>query len=264
LAIDWNQVSSAITAIATVGLAIYAYKSFKGVKDQMDLIFKQSIDMKRQADAMEIQSTLIRSQSDAMARQADTMDSQTNFVRDQSSAIQNQARTMLEQAVAMKDQADTMEKQSSLMLENMEHDRLTKKYERINKEIASLVGPLYGRRKDLFIFSLKQRSQRIIGCSGFNNFNQPHYEFNSFWDAIDENFYLNRSIKLQEAIVTYNGNIDSYFELTKNPEKNMEAQDLATKFNNETRKQFINIIEERYAEITKELKEIEAELRIQI
>jgi uncharacterized protein YoxC len=172
LAIDWNQVSSVITAIATVGLAIYAYKSFKGVKDQMDLIYKQSADMKRQADSMEIQSTLIESQSNAMVKQADIMDGQTNFVRDQSSAIQSQANTMLEQATAMKSQADAMEKQSSLMLENMEYDHLTKKYERINKEIALLVGKLYGRRKDLFIFSLKQRSQRIKGCSGFNNFDQ--------------------------------------------------------------------------------------------
>jgi hypothetical protein len=63
LAIDWNQVSSiflgVITALATVALAYYAKRSFKGVKDQMDLIFKQSIDMKRQADAMEIQSKIM-------------------------------------------------------------------------------------------------------------------------------------------------------------------------------------------------------------
>ena len=71
LAIDWNQVSGGITAIATVGLAIYAYKSFKGVKDQMEFMYKQSMDMKRQADAMEIQSALIKNQSYAMVRQAD-------------------------------------------------------------------------------------------------------------------------------------------------------------------------------------------------
>ncbi len=39
LAIDWNQDSSiflgVITAFATLGLAYYAHKSFKGVKDQM-------------------------------------------------------------------------------------------------------------------------------------------------------------------------------------------------------------------------------------
>ncbi len=151
-AIDWNNFSSAVTAIATVGLAYYAYRSFKGVKDQMKLINDQSRDIKRQADAMENQSKLIRDQSDAMARQADIMDGQTNFVRDQSVAMQNQASTMSKQADAMKGQSDAMRLQSGLMIENMNYDRLIRNYERINREMSLLIAPLYSRRKDPHIF----------------------------------------------------------------------------------------------------------------
>lgn len=57
---DWISVSSVITATATVALAIYAYKSFRCVREQMDLLNKQSLTMKRQADIMDEQSGLMQ------------------------------------------------------------------------------------------------------------------------------------------------------------------------------------------------------------
>lgn len=232
LAFDWNQVSSAITAVATVGLAYYAYRSFKGVKDQMNLINKQSADMKRQADAIE---------------------SQSNFVHDQSIAMQDQAATM-------KSQSDSMEKQSNLMLENMEYDRLVKKYERVSGEMVKLVGPLYARRKDANIFSLNKRSGRIFVSPTARvpdpNPNALIYDFVSFWDSIDQNMYLNRSRLFLDSFNNYNANINAYFESHEN-----EKENLRNMFN-ERKETFSRDIERRYAELGKELNEIEEELKI--
>lgn len=58
--VDWIPVSSVITAIATVMLAIYAYRSFEGIKEQMKLLNKQAVAMTKQADTLENQSTLMR------------------------------------------------------------------------------------------------------------------------------------------------------------------------------------------------------------
>jgi uncharacterized protein YoxC len=59
--------------------------------------------------------------------------------------VESQVDLIREQGSAMKDQVDVMEKQSSLMLENIEHDRLVKKYDRANREMTQLVGPLFAR-----------------------------------------------------------------------------------------------------------------------
>ncbi|MCX6678781.1 MAG: hypothetical protein NTX42_00235 [Methanothrix sp.] len=269
MAIDWNQVSSTITAIATVGLAIYAYKSFKGVKDQMDLVYKQSVDMKRQADAMEIQSKFIRNQSDAMAKQADIMDSQTDFVRDQSFAIQNQAKTMLEQAEAMKSQSDSMKKQSNLMLENMEYDRLVKKYERVNREMVKLVGPLFERKNDINIFSLKyKRSVRIV-VSPTSRVPDPSpntliYDFVSFWDSIEQNMYLNRSSEFQTVFSSYSVYVRDYFQKAESGADEKRKQDLEDIFNRNRKPEFIREIEIRHLELSTELKDIESQLSMKI
>jgi len=265
LAIDWNQVSGGITAIATVGLAIYAYKSFKGVKDQMDLIYKQSTDMKRQADAMEIQSTLIRNQSDAMVRQANIMDGQTNFVSDQATALQSQATTMLEQAAAMKNQADAMESQSSLMLDNMEYDRLVKKYERVNREMTQLVAPLFARRKDANIFSLKYKRSGRIFVSPTSRVPDPSpdaliYDFVSFWDSIEQNMYLNRSHEFQFFWHNYSINLIDYFEALESGADAERKKDLEELFHRTRKPDFIKEIEKRYLELSNELQSIESEL----
>lgn len=257
--IDLNRVSSAVTAIATIGLAYYAYKSFKGVKDQMELINRQSKDMKRQADAMEIQSNLIRGQSDAMTRQADIMDGETNFVRDQSEAMQIQASTMQKQADAMKGQSDAMMLQSRLMIENMNYDRFIRNYERVSREMSILIAPLYSRRKDPHIFSLTRRSQRVVPSGGWKSGGDMIFDFVSYWDSIDQNMYLNRSYILKEAYSEYHEAIEKYFELSGQTGKSEEQNVLAKKFNDYIKPNLIKTIEKRYEEISEELKEMESE-----
>jgi len=261
LANDWNQVSSiflgVITAFATVALAYYANKSFKGVKDQMDLMFKQSVDMKRQADAMEVQSSFIKSQSDAMIRQADIMDGQTNFVRDQSIAMQNQASTMLDQAEAMKCQSKAMVLQSNIMIEKMNYEWLVKNYERVSKEMTLFIGPLYSRRKDHNIFSLSRPSQRVVPGGAWQSGTDLTFDFVSFWDSIDQNLYLNRSDDLKEAFLNYSKTIEEYFGLSKQAGKNQEQSDMAKKFNNDIKPKLIKSIEKRYDEVSDELKKME-------
>jgi len=265
LAIDWDQFSSTITAIATVGLAIYAYKSFSGVKDQMALIDKQSTDMKRQADAMEIQSTLIKNQSDAMIRQADIMDGQTNFVRDQSSAIQNQAEIMLEQAAAMKSQSDSMKKQSNLIIENMEYDRLVKKYERVNREMSLLIGPLYSRRNDVNIFSLKHKRSLRIVLSPTSRVPDPSpdpliYDFVSFWDSIEQNMYLNTSSKFESTYRNYSLSKEDEIAKLERSSSEYKKADREDNFNKNEKLEFINEIKKRYLELSNDLKDMESEL----
>lgn len=262
MAIDWNQVSSiflgVITALATVVLAYYANRSFKGVKDQMDLIHKQSVDMKRQADAMEIQSTLIRSQSDAMVRQADALDRQSSFVQDQSIAMQSQA-------MIMKSQSDSMEKQSNLMLENMEYDRLIKKYERVNREMVRLVGPLFERRNDQNIFSLKYKRSVRIEASPTARVPNPSpnpfiYDFVSFWDSVEQNIYLNRSHNFEFSFNNYSMNAKDYAKVQESGADEKRKKDLEDLFIRKIKPEFISEIEKRYLELSKELKDIESEI----
>jgi hypothetical protein len=265
LIIDWNQVSGGITAIATVLLAIYACKSFKGVKDQMEFMYKQSMDMKRQADAMEIQSVLIKDQSDAMVRQADIMEGQTNFVSDQATALQSQATTMQEQATAMMNQADAMERQSSLMLENMEYDRLVKRYERVNREMTQLVAPLFARRNDSNIFSLKYKRSSRISISPTSRVPDPSpnaliYDFVSFWDSIEQNMYLNRSYNFQFVWHNYSINLVDYFIALETGADEGRKKDLEELFRRTRKPDFIKEIEKRYLELSNELQIIEGEL----
>jgi len=57
--VDWNQASTIATAVGTIALAIFAGFTFKGLKDQMKLLYDQANAMKRQADIMEEQSKLM-------------------------------------------------------------------------------------------------------------------------------------------------------------------------------------------------------------
>ena len=260
MAIDWNQVSSAITAFATVGLAYYAYRSFKGVKDQMNLINRQSADMKRQADAMEMQSSFIRNQSDAMERQADIMEKQTDFVRDQSAAMQKQALAMLDQAANIKCQSEAMGLQSGIMIEKMNYEWLVKNHERLSKEMSLFIGPLYSRRRDPNIFSLMRRSQRVVPGGVWPSGNDLIFDFVSFWDSIDQNLYLNRSNELREAFLNYIKAIDDYFELSNLAGNNdQERIDAAKRFNNDIKPKLIKSIEKRYEDVSEGLRKMESE-----
>lgn len=226
LGIDWNQVSSIITAIATAALAIFAYYSFKGMKDQMNLIYKQSIDMKRQADAMEVQANI--------------MDGQTNFVRNQAYA---------------------MEKQSNLMLKNIEYDQLNKKYERINKEMTLLVAPLYSRRNDERIFKLKSHTDKFKGA-GYNKFSESHYDFINFWESIEQNKYLNRSPEFQLALHNFLINILDYYTANENALGEERKRSLEELYSKTRKPQLIDQVEKRYVELSKEIRNIEGQLKI--
>jgi hypothetical protein len=143
MTIDWSQISGLVVAIGTAALAIYAGLNFKGLKDQMKLLLEQAASMKRQADAMEGQTKFIRDQSDAMTRQAKTMEGQSNLMR-----------------------------------ANIEYDQLVRKYERLNRAMNKLVGPLFSKKDDYVIF-----------ISGMNISPVPK-EYKDFWEYITKNIYL--------------------------------------------------------------------------
>lgn len=224
------------------------------VRNQAKDLKNQAGDLKRQANAAEASISFVKNQSEALTRQAKTMESQFEIIR--------------EESATMKRQADAMEGQSSLMLENIKYDRLVKRYERVNREMARLVGPLFARRKDPNIFSLKLRSRRII-VSPTSRVPDPNpdaeiYDFVSFWDSIDQNMYLNNSSKLQEAFMIYNAELVKYFELKRQPLKEAESTKQMLKFDKETKNDLIIAIENRYAEIIEELKDLEKELKIRM
>lgn len=256
--------------IVTVLLVIATALSVLEVRKQAKDLKNQSSDIKRQADAAEASINFVRSQSEALTKQARTMESQFEIIREESAtmtrqanAMEGQSRTMLEQASAMKKQADAMEDQSYLMLENMEYDRLVRKYERVSKEMSSLVGPLYGRRKDAHIFSLTKYSQKVVPRGGWQSGNDQIFDFMSFWDLVDQNIYLNRSSNLKDAYMEFIVAKDEYYELSAQVGKSGEAQALSDRFNKEIKIHLINLIEERYVELAGELRDIERELKVQ-
>ena len=206
---DWNQAATIITAIGTAGLALFAFFSFKGLKEQMDLLNKQAVSMKRQADAME--------------------------------------------------------GQSSLMFENMEYDRLAKKYDRVNKEISFLIGPLYARRRDANIFSLKYKRSGRISLSPTSRVPNPDpdaliYDFVSFWDSIEQNMYLNRSSEFQFVFRNYFLNLTDYFQAVESGADAERKKNLEDLFNGTRKPEFIKEIEKRYSELSNELNDLGSEL----
>lgn len=179
--IDWNQVLSIVTVIATVVLTLVAYRSFKEVKRQADL----------------------------------------------------------------------MEKQSSLMHENMEYDRLMRRYDRLNKEIAELIGPLFSKKDNFLIFD-------SAGEYGSNT--QYAIEYQMFWDNIREKIYL--------ANKDLNSGLQNYFlaiEKYKNSGYNQHAE-----HSNEAKDEFkaeadrmIQQIEASYKNLQEKIRKVELELKIQ-
>jgi hypothetical protein len=200
---------------------------------------------------MDAQSKFIRDQSDAMTKQAKTMDAQFEIIR--------------EESATMKRQADAMEGQSGLMFENMKYDRLVKKYERVNREMTQLVGPLFARRLDANIFSLNYKRSGRIFLSPTSRVPNPGpdeliYDFVSFWDSIEQNMYLNRSAEFQFVFRNYSLNVTDYFQAVESgadAKRKKELQDLFYK----TRKpDLIKELEKRYLELSNELKDIESEI----
>jgi len=253
--IYWDQAATIITAViialGTAALAIYAALTFRAIKDQMKLLYDQSDAMKRQADANEVQSGFIRDQSNALKSQAETMESQFEIIR--------------EESATMKRQADAMEGQANLMHESIEYDRLVKKYERANREISLLIGPLYARRNDANIFSLKCNRRGRISISPTMRTPDPSpdaliYDFVTFWDSIEQNMYLNRSPEVQFAFRNYSLNVIDYFQAVESSADAERKKDLEDLFHKTRKPDLIREIEKRYLELSDELKSLESEL----
>ena len=250
--------STLLLVIVTGILALVTWMYVREVKSQAGVINQQANSMKDQADAMK--------------RQADAMDEQSKFIRDQSGAMTSQAKTMeaqfdiiREESATMKRQADAMEGQSSLMVENMEYDRLVKKYERVNREMSLLIGPLYSRRSDINIFSLKYKRSGRIFLSPTSRVPDPSpnaliYDFVSFWDSIEQNMHLNGSYDFGFAFHNYSTNIIDYIQAKENRADEKRIKDLEELFLKTRKPDFIREIEKRYAELSTELKDMESEL----
>lgn len=222
--------STFFLVLATIGLVYVTSKYVKEVKSQADVINQQAGSMKDQADAMK--------------RQANAMDDQFDIIRDESAT--------------MKRQADAMERQSSLMLENMEYNRLSKRHERLSKEMTLVVGPLYARRKEKNIFQMIDRSERYT-FHVRDIVNLMHHDYITFWENIDQYLYLNQSSELRRALGNYYQAIYNNFDFR---EQKMQSEMERNKeiFEKTTVPLLIAKIEERHEQLEKEIKELENKL----
>lgn len=182
-----------------------------------------------------------------------TVEAQVKTMRDQYNLIQ-------EQAADTRKQAEIMEIQSNLMHQNMEYDRLLKQHERLIKEITLFLGPLFARRNDSSVFKLERRSQTILVFAR-GTIDQERYYYNTFWNDVDQNIYLNQSDILRNALNKYNATIDAYFEANQQ-NKPDDAKKLEDEFNNSIKPDFIRTISKRHSELDDKLKKIEKELKI--
>lgn len=191
------------------------------------------------------QAIFLTEQVNSIKRQAETMDSQFQVIR--------------EESATMKRQADAMEGQSSLMFKNMEYDRLVKKYERVNKELEQLIAPLYSRRKETNLFQLQNFTDKFK-ASGYNKYSESHFYYVDFWESIERNMYLNRSPDFELSFRNYFMCIVDYFQVNDSSANNERKKELEDLFYKSKRPDFIGKIENRYSEISNELKDIENEL----
>jgi hypothetical protein len=76
--------------------------------------------------------------------------------------------------------------QASLMHENIEYDRLAKRYDRLNKEITELVGPLFSKKDSYVIFG----SAGNYGSFSSGSESPHEKEYQAFWDSVRKNIYL--------------------------------------------------------------------------
>ncbi len=232
--VDWAYWTNPdnITAYSTLALFVVTFflvvvtaLYVREVRNQAKDLKNQAGNLKRQADAMEAQSSLIRSQAEAMTRQA-----------------------------------ETMQDQSSLMLENMEYDRLIKRYDRVNKEMAQLIAQLYSRRKEANLFQLEKLTEKFK-AAGANKYNEQHFYYVDFWESIEQKMYLNRSPEFGLMYHNYIINIVDYF-VANDKGDDKKKKDLEDLFHKTRKPEFIREIEKRYLELLKELSEIEKELKI--
>ena len=153
-----------------------------------------------------------------------------------------------------------METQSKIMLENAEYDRLSRRLERLNKEMALLVGPLYVRRNETGIFKMVDRSERY-SYHVKDVLNAMHYDYITFWEAIDLHLYLNQSSELRRALNNYSQAISNNFYFIE--QNNQQEVDRNKEiFQNKTVPFLIKKIEERYDQLDKDIKDLEDRLNI--
>lgn len=243
--------STFLLAVGTGFLVLVTWMYVREVRSQADTINQQADSMKDQADAMK--------------RQANAMDDQSKFMRDQSDAIVRQAETMeaqfciiRDESATMKRQADAMEGQSNLMLENMEYNRLSKRHERLSKEMTLLVGPLYARRKEKQLFQMIDRSERYTSHAR-DMVNLMHHDHITFWENIDQYLYLNQSSELRRALSNYYQVISNnfYFREQKMQSEIDKNKDI---FEKTTVPFLIKKIEERHEQLEEEIKDLENKL----
>jgi len=190
-------------------------------------------------------------------------DSTSNYSRQ----VEIQTGFMKENIGLAKDQADIDAKkvelaksQVEIEYKKMEHSRLLKQYEKIVEEMTLLVAPLYGRRNDKSLFSLNyNRAQRIETMHLGKDLVQERYDYVTFWDTIDQNIYLNRSDVLKNALTNHNAEVENYFAIRENRE---EKERWEKQFYDTTLPYLTKVIENRYEELDKELKEYENKLQL--
>ncbi len=141
--------------------------------------------------------------------------------------------------------ANLVESQNQMMSENRDHGLLVKKYNRMLDEMNNLVAHLYASRNNQNIFA----PIKIISNVGTVNgkVNPASYENYIFWENIEKNMYLNQSSELKDRLDEYLNSL-TY----KSDPKKMQP----------IIENLVETIERRHLELTKQILEIENDLKI--
>lgn len=170
-----------------------------------------------------------------------------------------------------------MEKQNEMMDENRKHELLVKKYNRMLDEMKYLVAPLYARRNDPQIFTLREFDSKIKYANLYSSIGEDpiNREFYEFWENVYRNLYLNQSSSLLRHFNKYSQSILNFYKFeaensefrglygsgysdeTLNEKQKMISDEF--EFNREI---FINIIEHRYNKLSIQISMIEKDLNI--
>jgi len=178
----------------------------------------------------------------ATARYADLVDSQNAIMKDQNGILDEQNKKVELQNLIMK-------YQNQLNSEKKDHDVLVMKYNRMLDEMDNLVAPLFARRYDEQIFSMKKFDSKIK----FKNFrgrvdeNPIDREFYEFWENIVRYSYLDQSSYLLTHINKYKQSIKNLIE------SEGKLEEKQRKFE-EDKEEFIYIVEHRYSELMEQIK----------
>jgi hypothetical protein len=125
----------------------------------------------------------------------------------------------------------------------------------------ALVGPLYGIINNIEYFDLKtlavtDRFEYIAPPQAGRDFifNRRAYETISFWEKIRQNIYLDQSIDLTDCL-------NYFFIYLKDYRENADKREVyASKFS-KPKSKLIAEIEKRYNSLSKEITELETELK---